>query len=100
SPASVTTVTLTAGNLITTNANLLTVSGTTVGSITGSATAYVQGPLARTLPQNYSAGGTYSFPIGKSAYQLFSLIAPTTANSASLVVIRAESFDANAGGTA
>lgn len=90
-------VTLSNGLLSTSSTNLLTVSGTTPEAISGSATSYVNGPLARTLPANLS-NGTYSLPIGKSAYKPFELVGANT-NSAGTVVIRAEVFDSNSGGT-
>lgn len=90
-------VTLSNGLLSTSSTNLLTVSGTAAGAISGSATSYVNGPLARTLPANLS-NGIYSFPIGKSGYKSFDLVNAST-NSAGTVVIRAEVFDSNSGGT-
>ncbi|MFT3911082.1 MAG: T9SS type A sorting domain-containing protein [Ferruginibacter sp.] len=98
SPFSVQLLTLTAGKLATTSTNLLTISGTTTGSISGgSATAYVNGPLARTLPASTTTG-TWAWPVGKSAYQLLEILTPTT-NAAGSVVVQAEAFDANPGGT-
>ena len=93
------TLTLTAGNITSSGANLLTVSGTTVGSVTGgSATSYVNGPLARTLPASLVTGSTYTFPVGKSAFKMLELVNPTT-NAGGTVVIQTEVFDASSGGT-
>lgn len=87
----------TSGILTTTSTNLLTVFGTTDGSVTRTA-GYVSGPLARTLPASTS-GLTWIFPIGKSAYQLFELVNPTTAPG-NPIVVQAEVFDADCGGSA
>lgn len=93
------TLTLTAGILTTSTANLLTVGGTTTGSISGgSATTYINGPVARTLPASLVSGSTYTFPVGKSGYNPFDLVNPTT-NAGGTVVVRAEVFDGNSGGT-
>ncbi|MES2849647.1 MAG: BNR-repeat neuraminidase N-terminal domain-containing protein, partial [Bacteroidota bacterium] len=93
------TLTLTAGILTTTSANLLTVGGTTTGSISGgSATTYINGPVARTLPASLATGSTYTFPVGKSGYNPFELVNPTT-NAGGTVVIQAEVFNGNSGGT-
>ncbi|RYY39844.1 MAG: hypothetical protein EOO08_09240, partial [Chitinophagaceae bacterium] len=91
-------LTLTAGKLTTDNTNLLTISGTTTGSVSGgSATTYVNGPLVRTLPASLATGTTYTFPIGKSGYNPFELVNALTTGGT--VAIQAEVFDANAGGT-
>jgi hypothetical protein len=93
-------LTLTAGNLTTSSSSLLTVTGTTTGSVSGgSATSYVNGPLARTLPASLVTGSTYSFPIGKSGLNAFELVNALT-NAGGTVAIQAEVFDADAGGTA
>ena len=98
-PINTVTLTLISGNLTSTATNLLSVTGTNVTNIIGgSSSAYVIGPLARTLPSSLSSGSTYSFPIGKSNFNLYEMINPTT-NAANTVVITAEVFDAIAGGT-
>jgi hypothetical protein len=97
-PLSVTSFVLTAGTLYTSNTNLLTVTGTTQGSVNYTA-GNVDGPMARTLPANLSTGTTYKFPLGKSAYTPFELIDATTTSGGS-VVIQAEVFDSNCGGSA
>ncbi|MCX8015611.1 MAG: SBBP repeat-containing protein, partial [candidate division WOR-3 bacterium] len=85
--------------VITTNANVITLSNTAVGAISGgSSSSYINGPLARILPADLATGTTYRFPIGKSAYQLFELVNPTTGSSGP-IIITAEVFDANCGGT-
>jgi hypothetical protein len=89
------TLTLTAGKVITTTANLLTVgTATASGTITGgSATAYINGPLARTIA-NANTNTTYlAFPVGKAAYAPISLAPATTA----VTVMKAEAFDTNTG---
>lgn len=93
------TLTLTAGNLITTSSNLATVTNTaTTGVSGGSSTSYVNGPLARALPASLATGSTYTFPIGKSGYNPFELVNPTT-GAGGTVTMQAEVFDANSGGT-
>jgi hypothetical protein len=75
--------------------------GTAVASVSGgSPTAYVSGPLARTLPSNLSVAATYSFPIGDGGYNPLELVNPKTVNNPALVVVQAEVTDANAGGMA
>jgi len=89
------------GNITTTSANLLRVTGTTPGSIVRtSATAYVNGPLEITLPASLTTGSTYVFPIGKSALNPVELVNPLTNATVGGVVARAEVIDAATGGTA
>lgn len=91
-------LTLTNGILTTSAANLLTVSNTAVGAVAGgSASAYINGPLTRGLPANLVTGTTYIFPVGKTAYNLFELVNPTTGAAAGTV--RVETFDADCGGS-
>jgi hypothetical protein len=93
-------LTLTAGRVITSSSNLLTITNTATSAIAGtpSASAYIEGPIARTLPASLASGSTYLFPVGKSgAYYPFELVNPTTTPSASLAVVRAEVFSASAG---
>ncbi|MCX6243595.1 MAG: T9SS type A sorting domain-containing protein [Bacteroidetes bacterium] len=94
------TLNLTNGIIISSAANLLTVSGTATTSIVGGSTAaYVNGPLARTLPASLLTGSTYPLPVGKGTYNPLELVNPTT-NAGGTVVIKAEAFDANCSGTA
>ena len=87
------------GNITTSSANVLTVTGTTLANIVRtSLTAYVNGPLALTLPASLVTGSTYLFPIGKSALNPFALVNPTT-NAGGTVTVQAEVFDADAAGT-
>lgn len=88
-------LTLTAGKVITTNTNLLTLgTATATGTLTGgSATAYVSGPFARTIASGNTATTFIPFPVGKAAYAPVS-IAPVTTTVA---VIKAEAFDTNTG---
>ncbi|MFZ1220314.1 MAG: hypothetical protein WAO00_13545, partial [Chthoniobacterales bacterium] len=91
---------LSSGTLNTSAANLLTLSGTVTAAISGgTAASYVNGPLARTLPASLVTGSTYTFPVGKSSFKMLELVNPTT-NSGGTVVVQAEAFDANSGGTA
>ncbi len=88
-----------AGTIITSSSNLLTVTGTATTAITGaSATSYVKGPLAITLPLSLATGSTYTLPVGKSGYNPLALVNPTT-NSGGTVTVQAEVFDANSGGS-
>ena len=91
---------LTTGNLLTTSSNLLTITSTlTTGVSGGSATTFVNGPLARTLPASLVTGSTYTFPVGKGSFNSFDLVNPTT-NAGGTVVAQAEVFDTDSGGTA
>ena len=92
---------LTGGNITTTTANLLTVTGTATTSIVRTlATAYVNGPLALTLPVSLVTGSTYTFPIGKGTLNPFALVNPMTgATVGATVTVQAEVFDAATGGT-
>ncbi|WP_291275852.1 fibronectin type III domain-containing protein, partial [Flavobacterium sp.] len=87
------------GNITTNTSNVLTVTGTTTGSIVRtSTTAYVNGPLEITLPASLATGSTYVLPIGKSSLNPFELVSPTTAATGT-VVVRSEVFDGATGGT-
>ncbi|PKP39711.1 MAG: hypothetical protein CVT98_00750, partial [Bacteroidetes bacterium HGW-Bacteroidetes-15] len=88
------------GKLITTDINLLTVTGTLPSDVTLTTgnTGYVQGPLARTLPASLASGSTYQFPIGKGSANYFELVNPTTTADGS-VVIKTNVFDISSGGT-
>ncbi len=91
---------LAGGTFNTTAANMLTVANTAAASVTGgNASTYVNGPLARTLPASLVSGSTYTFPVGKGSFKMLELVNPTT-NAGGTVVIQAEVFDANSGGTA
>ncbi len=88
------------GNITTSSSNMLTITGSTTSSITrSSSTAFVNGPLAITLPANLVSGSTYFIPVGKSAINAIELVNPTT-TSGGTVIIQAEVFDASTGGTA
>ena len=89
------------GNITTTTANLLTVTGTATTSIVRtSTTAYVNGPLALTLPVSLLTGSNYTFPIGKGTLNPFVLVSPMTgATAGATVTVQAEVFDAATGGT-
>ena len=90
------TLTLTAGILDNSN-YVLTVPNTDAGSVVGgSGSSYIKGTLERSLPANLASGSTYSFPLGKSAYNPFALVNPTTTG---VVSVMAEVFDGPTGGT-
>ncbi len=95
------TLTFSSSSLFNTSAsNVLTITGTTTGSVSGqSATAYVNGPLVRTLPASLATGSTYLFPVGKGGfYKPFSLVNPIT-TAGSTVTVQAEMFNGATGGT-
>jgi hypothetical protein len=86
-------INLASGQFITSSSNLLTVTGTTTGSVART-TGYVNGPIVISLPA--SATGTYLLPVGKTAYAGFELVSPTTASAAT---VQAEYFTTASGGT-
>ncbi|WP_339887523.1 T9SS type A sorting domain-containing protein [uncultured Flavobacterium sp.] len=89
------TLALTNG-IVSTGVNTLTVGNiTTVGTLTGgSATAYVNGSLSRSIA-NANANTTYvTFPIGKSGIYTPIALAPATT---SIALFKAESFGSNTG---
>ena len=51
-----------------------------------------------TIPANLNTGSTYLFPIGKNSIKAFELVNPVTSSGGNLIVC-AEVFDLNAGGT-
>jgi hypothetical protein len=88
------------GNITTSSANILRITGTTTSAITRtSTTAYINGPLELTLPASLTGSSVYLFPIGKSLLKPFELTTPIT-TAGGTVVVRAEVFDGNSGGTA
>jgi gliding motility-associated-like protein len=95
-PASITgTLNLTSGYIGTTSSNLLTISNTSTSAINGgSATAYVDGPLAWSVPATTS--GNYTFPIGNGGKYLPLTLSP---NSTSGTTVTATAFNQNSGGT-
>ena len=91
------TLALTNGVVNTNASNLVTVTGTATTNITRT-TGYVNGPLERTLPASLLTGSTYLFPVGTTTYNPYELVNPTT-NAGGTVVLQAQAFDGNAGGT-
>jgi hypothetical protein len=86
------TFTLTSGNLTTTNTNLLTL-GSGASVVGGSASSFVSGPMANTWS---TATATKTYPLGKgSTYRPLAISLTTPASP----IIRAEVFNANAGGS-
>jgi hypothetical protein len=91
-------LTLTAG-ILDNSSYTITVPNTAAGSVSaGSATAYIKGALERVLPASLVTGSTYSFPVGKSAFNPFALVNPIT-NAGGSVNVKAEVVDAPTGGT-
>jgi hypothetical protein len=80
-------LTLTGGKITTTSANLLNVTNSLASAISGgSATAYVNGPLARAIPASLATGSTYAFPVSKGGINPFELINPPTYGAASTLL--------------
>lgn len=94
-----TQLTLTSG-IVNTTGGQLSIFATAPGAVSGgSATAYVNGQLRRTLSIGLSLGSVYLFPIGKGGvYAPFELVDPTT-NGGSPAIVAAETFPVNSGGT-
>ncbi len=95
-PLSAGALVLTSGALTTTDTNLLTITGTSAGSVSRT-NGQVSGPLTRVFAASTSTG-TYLFPLGKANYTPFELISPVI-SATGPVSIKAEVFDANCGGT-
>ena len=106
------TLKLTAGVVITSPTNLLTITNTTAGSIQGrsggtsatsfSNTNYISGPLALTLAASAGGNTTYVYPIGAGGvggtYYSFELVNPITTSSTSAVV-KAQAITGSTGGS-
>ena len=94
-------LTLTSGILNTvTNSAPITLSNTTTPStclIGGSSTCYVQGPLARTFAAGLGGSGSYTFPIGATAYLPITYSTLTTGGTAPVLKLQAFSTGAGAG---
>lgn len=87
------------GKLITSNDNLLTITGAPADLTIGAGnTGYIQGPMAFVLPSSLPSGSTYIYHIGKGGANYFELVNPTTTAGGS-VLVKAEVFDAATGGT-
>ncbi|MFO0359226.1 MAG: GEVED domain-containing protein, partial [Flavobacteriales bacterium] len=93
-------LTLTSGIVNTSATNILTITNTGAGSVSGgSGTSHINGPLVRNLPANLVSGSTYIFPVGKGGnYYPYTLTNPTSGASAPAITV--EAFNTNAGGTA
>ena len=89
------TLGLSEGKVNTTATNVLTVgTAATAGSVSGgSDTAYVNGPLKRTIASGNANTAFVFYPVGKATYAPI-WVAPATT---SVAVIKAESFDSNTG---
>ncbi|MCX6314316.1 MAG: fibronectin type III domain-containing protein [Sphingobacteriales bacterium] len=92
-------LTLTAG-ILDNSSYVLTLSNTATAAVSGgSTTSFVKGAIERSLPASWVSGTTYIFPVGKGTYNPLAMVNPTT-NAGGAVTVKAEVFDANAGGTA
>ncbi|MFY7707233.1 MAG: MopE-related protein [Flavobacteriales bacterium] len=93
-------LTLTSGIVNTSATNILTITNTGAGSVSGgSGTSHINGPLVRNLPANLVSSSTYNFPVGKGGnYYPYTLTNPTSGASAPAITV--EAFNTNAGGTA
>jgi len=94
-PVSCGTLTMYAGIVTTSATNLITVTGTTAGSVFGgSSTNYVKGPLARYIPAGLTGtSNNYKFPVGKNNYWLYEFANINTTGTGNAVVT-VEAFDA------
>lgn len=92
-------LTLTSGRIVTSGANMLTVTNTAAGAVMATA-GYVDGPLQRDMPASLAAPAvTYLFPLGVGATPYpFSISNPTTGATGPRLQMQA--FASNAGGTA
>ena len=95
------TLTMTAGKLNTSDANMLTILNTAAAAANvGSATSFVNGPMQRRLPPNLTTASSYAFPIGiGSTYAMMRLINPKT-NVTDTIVVQARYIDSATAGTA
>jgi len=92
-------LTLTAGYIISNENSMLTVTNSSTTSVTGySANSFIKGPISRTLPASLVAGSTYFFPVGKTEYKPFEMVDPTV-SSAGTIIVTAEVFESDPGGT-
>jgi hypothetical protein len=91
-PVKCETLTLTAGNLTTSDKNSLTVTGPLFNSVVGGGVkSYINGPLTRTIPNNSNALN-YKFPVGKTGYRLFEFQSLTT-SGLGFCTFTVEAFD-------
>ncbi len=93
------TLTLTTGTLTTSSAHLLTISNTAASAITGgSATSFINGPVAIILAPGLSGATAYTLPLGKTTtYLPLVLVNPSTLGG--VITTTAEAFTSNSGGT-
>ena len=93
------TLNLAAGYIGTTTTNVLTINNTSTAAITGgSATAYVDGPLAWAIPATTT--GSYRFPIGDRTRNGGAYLPLTLApNSTNGTIATATAFNTNSNGT-
>ena len=91
------TLLLASGNLVSTTANLLSITNTTKSAIMGGSPAsYIKGPVKWTIPNN-NVGATYLFPVGKTTYLPLSVNSPSQGWKTTTLTV--EAFDGDAGGS-
>ncbi|MFY7883607.1 MAG: beta strand repeat-containing protein, partial [Dolichospermum sp.] len=92
-------LTLTNGTITTDATNSLSINNTSVSAISGASdTSYINGPISRALPSNYSTSSSYLFPIGKTSnYMPLTLVNPKT--GAGSITITANVENANSNGS-
>ncbi|WP_191963368.1 YDG domain-containing protein [Flavobacterium luteum] len=87
--------------IVSTNSNLLRVTSTNSGAVSGfSGNSYINGSLQRALPGSLASGSTYVFPVGKlggtnPGYYPMSLVNPITTSPVNLT---AEAFNTTSNG--
>ncbi|MCU0426425.1 MAG: FG-GAP-like repeat-containing protein, partial [Candidatus Kapabacteria bacterium] len=91
------TLTLTAGRLVTSGANIVTVNNTASAAVMRT-NGMVEGPMRRAIPAGGPTAGTWLFPVSKGAtYLPFALVDPTSVGGS---VVETEAFNTNPVGTA
>ena len=90
-------LTLTNGTITTDATNSLSINNTSLSAISGaSSTSYINGPISRALPSNYTTSSSYLFPIGKgSNYMPLTLVNPKTGTGSIILTASVENTNSN-----
>lgn len=90
-------LTLSSGTITTDLVNTLSINNTSVSAVVGGTnTSYINGPVTRALPSNYTTTSSYLFPIGKSAnYLPLTMVNPKTGIGAITITASAENTSTN-----